>query len=120
LPRRIFGLKRDEFAGGWRKWSNEELHDLYPSPRIIRIIKSKRMKWAGHVARMGEKVTAYRLLVGKPDGRKPLESPRRTFVDNSKIDLIEIGLGCVLCIRLAQDRYRSRALVETIMTLRVL
>jgi hypothetical protein len=75
--RRIFGLKRDEVTGDWRKLHNEKLHDLFSSPSIIRIMKSRRMIWAGHVARMGNKGNAYRLLVGKPDGRKPLESPRR-------------------------------------------
>jgi hypothetical protein len=70
--RRIFGLKRDEMMGEWRKLHNEELHDLYSSPSIIRIIKSRRMRWAGHIARMGEKRNVYRLLVGKPEGRRPL------------------------------------------------
>jgi hypothetical protein len=73
--RRIFGLKRDEVTGGWRKLHNKELHDLYSSPNIIRIIKSRRMRWAGHVARMGEKRNAYRLLVGKPEEKRPLERP---------------------------------------------
>jgi hypothetical protein len=74
--RRIFGPKRDEVTGGWRKLHNEELHDLYSSSSIIRIIKARRMRWAGHVARMGEKRNAYRLLVGKPEGRRPLGRPR--------------------------------------------
>jgi hypothetical protein len=72
LPRRIFGPKRDEGTGGWRKQRNGELHDLYCSPSIIRIIKSRRMRWAGYVARMGEKRNVYRLLVGKPEGKRPL------------------------------------------------
>jgi hypothetical protein len=75
--RRIFGPKRDELTGEWRKLHNEELHDLYSSPSIIRMMKSKRMRWAGHVARMGEKTNADRLLVGKPDGKRPLGRPRR-------------------------------------------
>jgi hypothetical protein len=75
--RRIFGPKRDEVTGEWRKLDNEELHDLYSSPSIIRIIKARRMRWAGHVARMGEKMKAYRLLVGKPERRRPLGRPRR-------------------------------------------
>jgi hypothetical protein len=75
--RRIFGPKRDEVTGEWRKLHNEELRDLYCSPSIIRIIKSRRMKWAGHVARMGAKRNAYRLLVGKPEGKRPLGRPRR-------------------------------------------
>jgi hypothetical protein len=74
--RSIFGPKRDEVTGEWRKLHNKELHNLYSSPSIIRIIKSRRMRWAGHVARMGEKRNAYRLLVGKPEGRRPLGRPR--------------------------------------------
>jgi hypothetical protein len=75
--RRIFGPKRDEVTGGWRKLHNEEFHDLYPSRSIIRIMKARRMKWAGHVARMGENRNAYRLLVGKSEGKRPLGRPRR-------------------------------------------
>jgi hypothetical protein len=75
--RRIFGPKRDEVMGEWRKLHNEELRDLYSSPSIIRIIKLRRMRWAGHVARMEEKRNAYRLLVGKPEGKRPLGRPRR-------------------------------------------
>jgi hypothetical protein len=85
--RRIFGPKRDEVTGGWRKLHNKELHDLYSSPSIIRI-KSRRMRWAGHVARMGEKRNAYRLLVGKPEGKRPLGRPRHRWVDNTKMDLL--------------------------------
>jgi hypothetical protein len=75
--RRIFGLKRDEVTGGRRKLYNEELDNLYSSPSIIRMIKTRRMRWAGHVARMKEKRNAYRILVGKPEGKRPLGSPRR-------------------------------------------
>jgi hypothetical protein len=81
--RTIFGPKRDEVTGEWRKMHNEELRDFYSSPSIIRIIKSRGMRWAGHVARMGEKRNAYRLLVGKPEGKKPLGRPRRRQVDNT-------------------------------------
>jgi hypothetical protein len=81
--RRIFGPKRDEVTGEWRKLHNEELHDLYSSQSIIRIIKARRMRWMGYVARMGEKRNAYRLLVGKPEGRRPLGRPRRTWLFNS-------------------------------------
>jgi hypothetical protein len=78
----IFGPKRDEMTGEWRKLHNKELHDLYSSPSIIRIIKSKRMRWERHVTRMREKRNAYRLLVGKPEGKRPLGRPRRRCVDN--------------------------------------
>jgi hypothetical protein len=102
--RRIFGPKRDEVTGGWRKLHNEELRDLYSSASIIRIIKSRRMRWAGHVARMGEKRNVYRLLVGKPEGKSPLGRPRHRWVDNIKMDLLEICWGSVDWIGLAQDR----------------
>jgi hypothetical protein len=91
-------------TGGWRKLHNEELRDLYSWPRIIRIIKSKRMRWAGHVARIGEKRNAYRLLVRKPEGRSPLGRPRCRWVDNIKIDLLEIVWDGVDWIGLVQDR----------------
>jgi hypothetical protein len=117
--RRIFGPKRDGVTGGCRKLHNEELHNLYSSPSIIRIIKSRRMKWAGHVARMGEKRNVYRLLVGKPEGKRPLGRPRRRWIDNIKMDLLEIGLSIVDWIGLAEDRYRWRALVNSVMNLRV-
>jgi hypothetical protein len=117
--RRIFGSKRNGVTGGWRKLPNEELHNLYSSPSIIRIIKSRRMRWAGHVARMGEKWNMCRLLVGKPEGKRPLGRPRHRWIDNIKMDLSEIGLNVVGWIRLAQDRYRWRALVNSVMNLRV-
>jgi hypothetical protein len=82
VGRIIFGPKRDEVTGGWRTLHNEELHNLYFSPSIIRMIKSKRMRRAGHVARMGEKRNAYRILVGKPEGKRPLGRPTRGWVDN--------------------------------------
>jgi hypothetical protein len=88
--RRIFGPKRDEMTGEWRKLHNEELRDLYSSPSIIRIIKSRRMKWAGHVARMREKRNAYMLLVRKSEGKRPLGRPRRRKVDNIRMDLAEV------------------------------
>jgi hypothetical protein len=105
LLRRIFGPKRDEVTGGWRKLHNEELHNLYSSPSIIGIIKSRNMRWAGHVARMGEKRNVYRLLVGKPEGKRPLGRPRHRWVDDIKVDLLEIGVSVVDWIGLAQDRY---------------
>jgi hypothetical protein len=106
-------------TGGWRKLHNEELHNLYSSPSIIRIIKTKRMRWVGHVARMGEKRKEYRLLVGKPEGKRPLGRPRHRWMDNIKMDLLEIGLNVVDSIGLAQDRYRWRALVNSVMNLRI-
>jgi hypothetical protein len=114
--RRIFGPKRDEVTGGWRKLHNEELHGLYSSPSIVRVIKARRMRWAGHVARMGE---AYNILVGRPEGRRPLGRPRRIWEDNIKMDLREIGFGDVDWIHLAQDRDRWRVIVNTVMNLRV-
>jgi hypothetical protein len=83
----IFGPKRDEVTGGWRKLRNKELHNLYSTPIIIRIINSRRMRWAGHVVRMGEKRNVYRLLVGKPEGERPLGRPRRKWISNIKLDL---------------------------------
>jgi hypothetical protein len=87
----LFGPKRDEVTGEWRKLHNEELHNLYSSPSIIRVIKSWRMRWAGHAARMGDRRNAYRILVGNPEGRRPLGRPRRRWVDNTKMDLREVG-----------------------------
>jgi hypothetical protein len=117
--RRIFGLKRDEVGGGWRKLYNEELHDLYSSPSIIKTINTRSMRWARHVARMGEKRNAYRLLVGKPEVRIPLGRPRCRWVDNIKMDLVGIGWGGVDWIGLAQGRDKWRALVNAVMTLRI-
>jgi hypothetical protein len=117
--RRIFGPKRDEVTGGWRKLHNEELRDMYSLPSIIRLIKSRRMRWAGHVARMGEKRNAYRLLVGKPEGKRSLGRPRRRWVDNIKMDLLEIDWGGVDWIGLAQDKDKWRALVNVVTNLRV-
>jgi hypothetical protein len=92
--RRIFGPTRDEVTGEWRKLHNRELHNLYSSPDIIRQIKSRRMRWAGHVARMGEGRNLYRVLVGKPEGKRPLGRPRRRWEDGIRMDLEEIGWGC--------------------------
>jgi hypothetical protein len=93
--RRIFRSRRDEVTGGWRKLHNEELRDSYFSPSIIRTIKARRMRWAGRVARMAEKREAYRLLAGRPKGKRPLGRPRRRWVDNIKMDLLEIVFGGV-------------------------
>jgi hypothetical protein len=105
--------------GEWRKLHNEELRDLYSSPSIIRIIKSRRMRWAGHVARMGEKRNTYMLLVGNPEGKRQLGRPRCRLVDNIRITLGEVGWGDVDWIGLAQDRNRWRALVNLVLNLRV-
>jgi hypothetical protein len=91
----IFEPKRDEAAGEWRKLQNEDLNNLYFSPNIVRVIKSRRMKWTGHVARMGVRSGVYRVLVGKPDGRRPLGRPRRRWEDDIRNDLREVGCGCV-------------------------
>ena len=98
---------------------NEELNDLYSSPNIVRVIKSRRMRWAGHVARMGEERGVYRVLVGKPEGRRPLGRPRRRWVDNIRMELQEVGCGYMDWIGLAQDRDRWRTLVSAVMNLRV-
>jgi hypothetical protein len=89
--RRIFGPYRDEVTEEWRKLHNKELHILYSSPNIIRQIKSRRMRWAGHVARMGEERNAYKVLMGKPEGERPLGRPRRRWEDEIRMDLREIG-----------------------------
>jgi hypothetical protein len=101
--RKIFGPKREE-DGSWRKLHNDELHDLYSSPNIVMVNKSRRMRWAGHVARMREERNAYRVLVGRPEGKKPLGRPRRRWEDNIKMDLGEIRIDGANWIRLAQDR----------------
>ena len=88
--RRKFGRGRDEVTGEWRRLHNEELNDLYCSPNIVRVIKSRKMRWAGHVARMGEERGVYRVLVGKPVGRRPLGRPRRRWVDIIRTDLLEV------------------------------
>jgi hypothetical protein len=117
--RRIFGPKRDEVTGEWRRIHNEELNDLYSSPNIIRVIKSRRMRWAGRVACMDEGRGAYRILVGRPEGRRPLGRPRHRWEDNIKMDLQEVGWGGMDWIDVAQDRDRWRALVNVVMNLRV-
>jgi hypothetical protein len=106
-------------TGEWRKLHNKELRDFYSSPSIIRIIKPRRMKWAGHVARMREKRNAYRLLAGKPERKRPLGRPRRRWVDDIRLDLGEVGWGDVDWICLAKDRNRWRALVNSVLNLRV-
>jgi len=117
--RRIFGPRRDEITGEWRRLHIEELNDLYSSPNIVRVIKSRRMRWAGHVARMGEESGVYRVFVGKPKGKRPLGRPRRRWVDNIMMDLQEVGCGYMDRIGLAQDRDSWRTLVSAVMNLGV-
>jgi hypothetical protein len=116
--RRIFGPKRDEVTGEWRKLYNEELHNLYSYPDIIRQVKANEVGRACGTHGRGEK--AYKVLVGKPEGKRPLGRPRRRWEDGIRMDLREIGLGGVNWIRLAQDRDRWRAVVSAVMNLRVL
>jgi len=117
--RRIFGPRRDEVTGEWRRLHNEELNDFYASPNIVRVIKSRRMRWAGHVTRMGEERGVCRVLVGKPEGRRPLGRSRRRCVDNIRMDLQEVGCGYMDWIGLALDRDSWRTLVSGVMNLRV-
>jgi hypothetical protein len=118
--RRIFGPKRDEVTGEWRKLHNGELHILYSSSDIIRYIKSRRMRLVGHVACMGEGRKVYKVLVGKPEGKRPLVRPRHRWENGIKMDLREIGWGCVKRIHQAQDRDHWQALLNAVMNLRVL
>jgi len=106
-------------TGEWRKLHNEELNYMYCSPNIVRVIKSRKMRWAGHVARMGERRGVYRVLVGKPDGTRLLGRPRRRWEDNIKMDFLEVGCGAIDWIELAQDRDSWRALASAVMNLRV-
>jgi hypothetical protein len=115
---RIFGPKMEE-DGSWRKLHNDELHSLYSSPNIVRVIKSRRMSWAGHVARMGEGRGVYRVLAGRPQGKRPLGRPRRRWEDDIKMDLREKGINGANWIQLARDMVQWRACVNTVMNLRV-
>ena len=118
--RRIFGPRRDEVTGEWRRLHNEELNDLYFSPNIVRVIKWRRMRWAGHVALMGEERGMYRVLAGKPERKRPLGRPRHRWVDNIRMDLQEVGCGYIDWIGRAQDRDRWRTFVSVVMNLQVL
>jgi hypothetical protein len=118
MLRKIFGPKRDE-NGSWRKLNNDEIQSLYSSPNIVRAIKSRRVRWAGHVARMGAGRGVYRVLVGKPESKRPVGRPRRRWEDNIKMDIGETGIDGANWIRLAQDRVQWRTFVNTVMNLRV-
>ena len=120
IRRRIFGSRKDEVTGEWRRLHNEELNDLYSSPNIVRVIKSRRIRWVRGVARMGEDRGVYRVLLGKPEGRRPLGRPRRRWVDNIRMDLQEVGCGYMDWIGLVQDRDNWRTLMNAVMNLRVL
>jgi hypothetical protein len=115
--RRIFGPKRE--VEKWRKLHKEDLNGLYSSPNIARVIKSRRMRWTGHVARMGVKRSVYRALVGKPEGKNPLGRPRRRWEDNIKMDIQGVESVCMDWIELAQDRDRWWTLVNAVMNSRV-
>ena len=115
MLRRIFGPKMEWVTGEWRKLLNEELNSLYSSRNIVRVIKWRRMRWAGHVARMEEGRGVHKVLVGKPEGKRPLRRPRRRWEDNIKMDLQEVGRDCEDRMELAEDRDRWRALVSTVM-----
>jgi hypothetical protein len=115
----IFGPKRDGVTEEWRKLHNEEPNDLYSSSNIVRVIKSRRIRWAGHVASMRESRGVYRVLVGKPEGKRPVGRPRQRWEDYIKMDLQEVGCEGMDWIELSQDRDRWRALVDVVMYLRV-
>ena len=117
--RRIFGRKKNEVTREWRKLHNEELSDMYFSPNIVRVIKSRRMRWARHVARMVERRSVYRVLVGKPEGKRPLGRLRRRWEDNIKMDIQEVEFAGMHRIEMAQDTDRLRALVNAVMNPRV-
>ena len=116
---RIFGSRRDEVTREWRKLHNEELYDLYCSPSIVRMIKLRRMRWAGHVACMGERGGVYRVLVGKPEDTEKLGRDRCRWEDNIKMDLQEVGWRDMDCVDLAQERDRWWALVNAIVNIQV-
>ena len=119
MLKRVFGPKRDEVTGEWRKLHNEELNDVQSSPNIVWVRKWRRMRWAWHVAHTGERRGVYRVLVGKPEGKRPFGRPRRRWEDNNKMDLQEVGRGGTDWIELAQDTERWQALVNAVMNLQL-
>jgi hypothetical protein len=112
--RKIVGPKRERLTGDWRRLHNGELHALYSSPNIFRVIKSGRMRWTGNVARMGDRRGTFQVLVGRPERRRPLGRPRHRWENNIKMDLQEVGWGGMECIDLAQNRDRWHALVNAV------
>jgi hypothetical protein len=116
--KKIFGPKREE-DGSWRKLHNDELHSRYSSLNIVRMIKARKIRWGGHVARMGEKRGVYRVLVGRPEGKRPLGRPRRRWEDNIKMDLRDVGIVGANWIRLAQERDWWPDFVNMVMNLQV-
>jgi hypothetical protein len=117
--RRVFGTKRDEVTGEWRKLHNEKLNHLYSLPTVVRVIKSRRMRWAVHEVRLREERGVYRILVGKPEGKRPLGRPTRRWVDNMKMVLREVDCGVIDWVELAQDRYRWMVIENAVINLRV-
>jgi hypothetical protein len=117
--RRIFGSKREEVVGGWRRLHNEELHNIHSLPHIIRVMKSSNMRWSGLVAPMGEMRNVHKCPVRKPEGKKPLERPRRKWEDNIEVDLTAVGWDGMVWIHPAQDPDQWRALVNTVINIRV-
>ena len=117
--RRIFCPKRDDVTSEWRKLHGEDLSDLYFSTNIVRVMKSRIMRWTGHVARMGERRGEYKVMVGKPEGKRPLGRTRCRWEGNIKMDLQEVGCGGVDWTELVQDRDRWRALVNAVMNIQV-
>ena len=117
--RRVSGPKRDEVTGEWRKLHNEKLSDLYSLPNILRVVKSRRMRWEGYVVHMGEGRGVHRVVVGKPEGKRPSGRPRRRWEENIKMYLQKVSGGCGDWMELAQDRDRWRALMNKVRNLRV-
>jgi hypothetical protein len=115
--RRIFGPKMDEVTGEWRRLHNEELYKLYSSPNIFQMINARRMRWAGHVARMGDRRGAYRIFVGRPEGKRLLGRPRHSWEESVEIDLQEVGWGGMDWIYMFQDRDKCWALVNAVMNI---